>query len=389
MESSMDGESGKGVRGEDTHEATEGSLENGRRTTGQPSQDATGEAATDKDREGQLAEGSTPEKKEGMTKNLDDDDEDGERAELILFQVKECYVYKIPPRKSNLSYRADEWDINKWTWQGAMRIVSKGTECSIRLEDPISGELFAQAPVRATDPFPVEGVVDSSRFFVLRVEDSSGPHVRHAFVGLGFRERTQAYDFNAALQDHLKYVNRKKEAEEVAEEYKHKPSADYSLKEGQTLRLEIRTSLSPGAKAKLSADGTPMKLLTRGSMLFSDQRTTDVKGAAAAGAGGAAGAAGASSAGIALPSLPPPPKPGEYIRRPSLEGLGSAASKTSAGASPSILHLIIPPPHTPARMVTSPPPVAAAASPVSDRPSPVVSSDPSPDDEDFGDFQTA
>jgi hypothetical protein len=39
---------------------------------------------------------------------------------------------------------------------------------------------------------------------------SSGSHaggrLRHAFIGLGFRERTEAYDFQAALHDHMKYI---------------------------------------------------------------------------------------------------------------------------------------------------------------------------------------
>ncbi|KAG0565811.1 hypothetical protein KC19_7G015900 [Ceratodon purpureus] len=41
-------------------------------------------------------------------------DDQKSNAELVLFQVKECYVYMIPPRKSAASYKADEWDINKW-----------------------------------------------------------------------------------------------------------------------------------------------------------------------------------------------------------------------------------------------------------------------------------
>lgn len=166
--------------------------------------------------------------------------EEDEHAELVLFQVPECYVYKIPPRKSAASYRADEWDINKWAWEGAMRVVSKGEDCKILLEDNKTGELFAQAPVKENQPLPVEAVIDSSRFFVLRIEDSSDGVVRHAFVGIGFRERPQAYDFQAALHDHLKYLNKKKEAEEMEQEYQSRPSADYSLKAGETLHLDIK-----------------------------------------------------------------------------------------------------------------------------------------------------
>ena len=33
----------------------------------------------------------------------------------------------------------------------------------------------------------------------------AGGRKRHAFIGIGFRERSQAYDFQAALHDHIKY----------------------------------------------------------------------------------------------------------------------------------------------------------------------------------------
>lgn len=38
-----------------------------------------------------------------------------------------------------------------------------------------------------------------------------------------------------------RYLNKKKEAEEMEQEYQTKPSADYSLKEGETLRLQLNT----------------------------------------------------------------------------------------------------------------------------------------------------
>lgn len=165
---------------------------------------------------------------------------DAENAELVVFLAKECYVYKIPPRKSAASYRADEWDINHWAWEGSLKVVSKGEDCTIRLEDSKTGELFAQAPVRRDGNLPVEAVIDSSRFFVLRIEDGTGSSAKHAFIGIGFRERPLAYDFQAALHDHLNYLNKKKEAEEMVLEYQTKPTADFKLKEGQTIHLDIR-----------------------------------------------------------------------------------------------------------------------------------------------------
>lgn len=35
--------------------------------------------------------------------------------------------------------RADEWNVNKWAWAGALKVVSKGEECIIRLEDKSTG----------------------------------------------------------------------------------------------------------------------------------------------------------------------------------------------------------------------------------------------------------
>ncbi|KAJ0971756.1 hypothetical protein J5N97_019715 [Dioscorea zingiberensis] len=166
--------------------------------------------------------------------------EESEAAELVLFHVNECYVYLIPPRKSSASYRADEWNVNKWVWEGALKVVSKGEECTIRLEDKTSGELYARAFLRNGEPHPVEPVIDSSRYFVLRVEENIGGRQRHAFIGIGFRERTEAYDFQAALYDHMKYLNKKKTAEEMEQHFQTTSSVDYSLKEGETLVLQIK-----------------------------------------------------------------------------------------------------------------------------------------------------
>ncbi|KAJ6360749.1 hypothetical protein OIU77_004713 [Salix suchowensis] len=170
--------------------------------------------------------------------------EETEAIELVLFQVSECYVYMIPPRKSAASYRADEWDVNKWTWEGTLKVISKGEECIIRLEDKTTGELYARAFLRNGEPHPVETVIDSSRYFVLRIEENIGGRLRHAFIGIGFRERAEAYDFQAALHDHMKYLDKKKTAEEMEQHFQTTSSVDYSLKEGETIVLQMKNGLS-------------------------------------------------------------------------------------------------------------------------------------------------
>ncbi|GAV60146.1 DUF1681 domain-containing protein/Methyltransf_11 domain-containing protein [Cephalotus follicularis] len=179
-----------------------------------------------------------------------DFNEETQAIELLLFQVSECYVYLIPPRKSAASYRADEWDVNKWAWEGTLKVVSKGEECIIRLEDKSTGELYAQAFLREGEQHPVESVIDSSRYFVLRIEENFGGRLRHAFIGIGFRERTEAYDFQAALHDHMKYLNKKKTAEEMEQQFQNLSSVDYSLKEGESLVLQLKNKSGHSLKSK-------------------------------------------------------------------------------------------------------------------------------------------
>lgn len=69
------------------------------------------------------------------------------------------------------------------------------------------GELFAVCPIPpGRRSIIVEPVTDSSRYYVLRVEDPATG--RHAFLGLGFNERGEAFDFSAALNDHERQVKR-------------------------------------------------------------------------------------------------------------------------------------------------------------------------------------
>lgn len=93
-------------------------------------------------------------------------------------------------------------------WKGRLRILetssSTTSTCSIRLEDKDSGELFAECPYDITGT-SVEPVLDSSRYFVLRVEsEAPGGGKKKAYIGMGFQDRSDSFDFNVALQDWTK-----------------------------------------------------------------------------------------------------------------------------------------------------------------------------------------
>ncbi|XP_067422314.1 adaptin ear-binding coat-associated protein 2 [Emydura macquarii macquarii] len=156
--------------------------------------------------------------------------------ESVLCVKPEVHVYRVPPRASNRGYRAAEWQLDQPSWSGRLRITSKGDIAFIKLEDKNSGELFAQAPVDQFPSIAVEGVTDSSRYFVIRVEDESG---RRAFIGLGFVDRGDAFDFNVAIQDHFKWVKQQSELAKQAKNPDQGPKLDLGFKEGQTIKLNI------------------------------------------------------------------------------------------------------------------------------------------------------
>ena len=184
----------------------------------------------------------------GAVKPIEPDISDEVCHESLLWTCKECYIYKIPPLKNESGHRANDWNVNEWLWQGALKVISKGNLLTVVLHDPKTFETFASCPQAEKGNGAIDRVIDSSRYYVLRLDDGKG---NHAFVGLGFREREDSYDFNATMQDHWKSVVRQKEAEEMAKEASERlasmPMRDLSLKEGEKLSIKVNV---PGASGK-------------------------------------------------------------------------------------------------------------------------------------------
>eukprot|EP01006_Ploeotia_vitrea_P039019 TRINITY_DN66304_c0_g1_i1.p2 TRINITY_DN66304_c0_g1~~TRINITY_DN66304_c0_g1_i1.p2 ORF type:complete len:218 (-),score=144.47 TRINITY_DN66304_c0_g1_i1:56-709(-) len=103
--------------------------------------------------------------------------------------------------------------------------------------------LFAMCPVKSDRT--VSPVLDSSRYFVLRVDDGRG---NHAFIGVGFQSRDDAFEFKAALQDHKNQENAAERAEEFIKSLG--PSQDFSIPEGGMIKVDLKGKTGDKSKKK-------------------------------------------------------------------------------------------------------------------------------------------
>lgn len=117
------------------------------------------------------------------------------------------------------------------------------------LEDPTTGQLFAACPY--DNPAAVEPVTDSSRFFAVRVADPTGG--RKAILGIGFEERSDAFDFAVALGEARRVLGMDPVHQSDSRasggsssdgwmggtQMKEEARRDLSLKEGETITINL------------------------------------------------------------------------------------------------------------------------------------------------------
>eukprot|EP00922_Rhytidocystis_sp_ex-Travisia-forbesii_P050943 GHVS01075669.1.p1 GENE.GHVS01075669.1~~GHVS01075669.1.p1 ORF type:complete len:368 (+),score=70.61 GHVS01075669.1:187-1290(+) len=158
---------------------------------------------------------------------------DDASLEYVLLNKREVFVYKIPPR-SPQGHRAEDW--KECIWRGKLQVVARDTTCCVKLLDINTAKLFAECPVAEHYEQSVERTMDSSRYFVLRVDDGRG---RHAFIGMGFESRNDAFDFNCALSDYARrrQVELQGSASDTPSDV---PQRDYRLKEGEKIKVELK-----------------------------------------------------------------------------------------------------------------------------------------------------
>ncbi|EHK45984.1 hypothetical protein TRIATDRAFT_219927 [Trichoderma atroviride IMI 206040] len=170
----------------------------------------------------------------------------GDAIQRILFVANTVHVYNIPPLASMRGHAAASWteDPARHIFTARLRVVETSFEnadaassvkIDLVLEDPSTGALFAASPYN--DRSAVEPVVDSSRFFAVTVKDPQG---RKAVLGIGFEERSDAFDLAVSLQEARRSLGWEVEQSHGATETKAKTETkDYSLKEGETITVNL------------------------------------------------------------------------------------------------------------------------------------------------------
>lgn len=166
--------------------------------------------------------------------------QDPEIIERVRTTIPNAHVFKLPPRQSaSIGWRGADW--KEKVWQGTVKVVERLDQTAILLVDRTKGSIFAVCPVKEG---AVDRCVDSSRYFVLRIENANG---RHMFIGVAFNERNDAFDFNTALED----SRREREMEQHPVPAYTGPSKDYSIKQGEKIRVSIpKTSHAYGSSGE-------------------------------------------------------------------------------------------------------------------------------------------
>ncbi|KJZ72982.1 hypothetical protein HIM_07554 [Hirsutella minnesotensis 3608] len=237
----------------------------------------------------------------------------------VLFLAKSVHVYNIPPLTSMRGHNAASWtaEPSRHIFTARLRVVETAFSSSeasqqtdddatnlkvdVVLEDPSNGQLFAAAPY--TSQASVEPVVDSSRFFAVTVRDQSG---RKAVLGIGFEERSDAFDLAVALQEARRSLglDAKEQNASAAEKAKENVK-DYSLKEGETITVSLGKSALGRRRPQQQQQDAPV---------------SDIQSFALAPPPGPSSNTDASGGGF---SLPPPPSAEDVKRkRRSLRDMG-------------------------------------------------------------------
>lgn len=192
-------------------------------------------------------------------------------------------IYKIPPMTTNRGHKAAAWGLETPgpCWEGRLRILAQNEEVHLMLEDMNTGQLFAEVVINSFPSPCIEPVLDSSRYFAINIKDPTTG--RTAWIGLGFQERNDSFDFNASLQDHYRWFKQERQIQNDIDKAKSHPEEklDLGFKDGQSLTIKVGK--------KIGEDGQPVPNVGSG------RRGNNI---------------GSSDVGDGITLLPPPPPGG-------------------------------------------------------------------------------
>eukprot|EP01035_Chromulina_nebulosa_P017403 gene17403-22952_t len=189
----------------------------------------------------------------------------------IILSIQECFVFKIPPLRAAAGYRAEEWDLENPLTTCFLRLYQ--AESIVRLvlfnykdqtnrntnDENLS--LFAECIIEIKPNESIESyideVVDSSRYFVIKLKDPKSTRVLR--LGIGFRERESAFDLRGSLNECIRYVNRMDLANKLSSGEIVKDSINNNpeniSKDASLLLTSRDLTIKTGTKISLSSNG--------------------------------------------------------------------------------------------------------------------------------------
>jgi len=177
-----------------------------------------------------------------------------EIVERVRAKIQNAHVFKLPPRQSaSVGWRGADW--KEKVWQGTVKVVERGDLTAVLLVDKSKGSIFAVCPVKEG---AVDRCVDSSRYFVLRIENANG---RHMFIGVAFNERNDSFDFYTALEDSRREREMEKNPVSLDRGSGTDYGTDYSIKEGEKIKVSIPKTAVGRDKKHANTPLSPKPLL--------------------------------------------------------------------------------------------------------------------------------
>jgi hypothetical protein len=197
-------------------------------------------------------------------------EEEATVLEQTIFTTKEVFVYKVPPLRSATGHRAEDWGLANPLFTGALKIFQADTKCRVVIYSYKNPETlamnkenlieFGQCPIEVKPKEDIkqfiDAVVDSSRYYVVRLKDPKSSNT--VMIGIGFRERDAAFDFKSSLNEYVRYVDRMDLAEKMKQEQLGAAKAvgtegdlldlaalpvvqmqDMSIKEGEKIKVNV------------------------------------------------------------------------------------------------------------------------------------------------------